>query len=174
MTAPKKVTQVAIMPAKPADMESFARIHFSAMDDGLGSRITNPPMAQDPSAKAGFAAWSARQLETNPHARFWKAVARVEVNGEAEGKQRPQVEQERGEEEYGEDWTAVGFAKWLVWVEGHTPEGVEATFRLPAPPPTASQPAWDDIFGYVMESRREFIGTQPFARKSAPCFGKRY
>jgi hypothetical protein len=172
----KAKKQASIMRAEAADMPALTRIHFSAMDARLGDRMTDPPMADDPAAQAAFAAHSARELEGNPAARYWKAVMR-DAEAESEtaatqdggGKQKSQDgkgAREPGEEQETRDvgeWKAVGFAKWLVWEHGQTPEQAEASFRLSAAPPTARQPAWDEVFGFVARSRRQHVGTARFA-----------
>jgi hypothetical protein len=172
--APKK-THITICPAQAADMPAFARIHFSTMDDGLGTRMTTPPMSEDPAAQEGFAAWSAHELEGNPWARYWKASlweVAAAIGGEAaadvvgQGKKEGEGEQKRSEgnvqQQEEDEGVPVAFAKWMVYADEREPAEVKTTFRMPVAGPTANQPAWDDLFGYIMDCRREFVGTKPF------------
>jgi ribosomal protein S18 acetylase RimI-like enzyme len=167
--------QIAILPAEAGDMSALARIHFSSMDGRLGGRMTNPPMAEDPAALEAFANYSARDLEGNPAARYWKAMLRAEIPTEQKQEAEQHTTQQQEPEQQDGEWTPVGFAKWLVWEQGQTAEQADAVFRISAAPPTAQQPAWDDIFGYVARSRREHVGTARFAGESPLfCSGKEY
>jgi len=55
----------------------------------------------------------------------------------------------------------IAFARWKIYHEERTWDQVMEDTKQSPPPKGVNEKAWNAIFGYIQDARREFMGTRP-------------